>query len=250
MGELNIHLINGSIFNIIKYYILNKDNIKIKEKQEIFKNNCSLLDKVAIFIRILDKNILNILDDYINNDKQLVGLEDIINENIQRIGELERDINKILEKSNPKIDGWDLDIYIMKIPVKSIFLINQKNSTEKLKNNLEELEIFHKNLLSNYGKYNGSFNQDNLKIKSGSMFEYFELSDSLLNTTRKLISNIDDYQKYHKNQDNYNKELYNIANTTVYDIGKLCYLDNKLLEVIIDDVNKFIGNEEIKSKEN
>jgi len=242
MEQLSIHLINGSIFNIIKFYILNKDNIKIKEKQEIFKDNYSLLDNVAIFLRILDKNIQNISDDYINNYKQLEDIVLVGNKNILKISNFEQDINKILEKNNPKIDGWNLDIYIMKIPVKSIFLTNQKSCIEELKNNLEELEIFHKHLLSNYGKYNGSFNQDNLKIKSGFMFKYFELSDLLLDTTTILISNINDYKEYQKIQDNHNQELYKIANNIVYDIGKLCSLDNELLKIIIDDINKFIDN--------
>lgn len=250
MEQLNIHLINGSIFNIIKFYILNKDNINIKKQQQKFKDNYTLLDNVAIFLRILDKNILNISDDYINNFKKLENIVSIGNDNILKISNFEQKINKILEKDNPKMSGWDLDIYLMKIPVKSIFLINQKNSTEKLKDNLEELEIFHKNLLSNYGKYNGDFNQDNLKIKSGFMFQYFELSDLLLDTTTILIRNINDYQEYQKNQDNYSQELYKIANNTVYDIQKLCSLDNELLKIIIDDVNKFIGNGDTKCKEN
>ena len=240
MVELNIHLINGSISNIIKFYILNKDNINIKEKQEIFKDNDSLLDNVAIFLRNLDKKILNISDDYINNYKQLEKIILVRNENIQKISELERDINEILKNSNPKIAGWDLDVDIIKTSVKSTFLMNQTSDVEKLKDNLEELEVFHKNLLSNYGKYNGSVNQYNLIIKSGSMFEYFELSDSLLNTTTKLISDIDDYQKYQEIQPNLSK----IADNIVSDIEKLCSLDNKRLKIIIKHVNKFIGNED------
>jgi hypothetical protein len=238
--HLSINLIEGSISDIVKFYILKKDNINIKEKQEIFKDDNFLLDDAAIFLRILDKNILNISDNYINNYKQLEKILSVIKENIPKIINFEEGINKILEEYSPKLFDSDLDSGFIKMSIKPINFVKQEYSAEKLKDNLEKLKIFYKKLLSKNGRLNGGIGQNNLKIKLGFMFEYFELSDSLLNITTKTISDINDYQKYQEIQVNYISKIpYNI----VSDIEKLYPLNNEQLEKFIKHVNEFIGNE-------
>ncbi|QFR42827.1 hypothetical protein [Sulfurimonas xiamenensis] len=243
MEEIKINLVYGGIYDIIKCYILNKNNINLKAKQEEFKDNHSLLDNVAIFLRVLDKNLLDIQATYSENYNCLQETELIINDNIKQISDLEQNINQLLEQNNPKIDGWDLNIPTLRFSAQSVYFVEKTSDSKTLEAILHKIENFQSKLLTNYGKYDGCMKEDNLVIKSGSYFEYFTLSDSLLALTAKTLKKLEEYIKYEKDQEKNNQKLYEVLNNVVIDIGKLYNLDNKFLTIIINDVRKFLGIE-------
>jgi hypothetical protein len=249
--QISINLMN--IFtNIIKYYIQNKKTIDIDKNIEKYKENAGLLDNNAIFLRILDKHLINFntnqyLDDLIKYENMKING----NENIKKLIDNETKIVNLLEEYKVNIGGFDLGIETFKIPIKKEFLNNIDNLNE-LEKSLIKLQEFHKNLLNNYGKFNGNMHQDNLMVKKGKMFEYFKLSDSLLKNTNIILKDINDYSKLNKDIKTHNNTFNEISKKAIIDISELYELDNDLLQKIEKDISVFfnIEEEQTKCKEN
>lgn len=241
--QISINLIN--IFtNVIKYYIQNKNKINLDNNIEKYKENADLLDNTAIFLRILDKHLSDFnTHQYLNDLKKYKSIKIYGNVNIKELIDNETKIINLLEEYKVNISGFDLGIKLFKIPIKKEFLNNIDNLNE-LEKSLIELQEFHKNLVNNYGKFNCNMHQNNLIVKKGKMFEYFKLSDSLLENTTIVLKDINDYSKLNKDIANHNNAFNEISKKVIIDISELCDLGNDLLQKIEKDISIFFNIEE------
>jgi len=249
MNNLNPNLINGGIYHIVEFFMLNSESIDFEKSQEEFKNKFYLLDNSAIFLRIMNKNLENeFLEKYKKIHTQIGKDREEENNIINEIKNLEKKINDILDLDNdesdnsPKVLGLN-SLLLMGQEVKTIFLNDEVNIKS-----LESFKEFHTALLSNHGRYLGKPNEKNMKVKSGYMFQYYKLTDLLLSKTNKLILKVQEYEDNAKIKEELRQNLYSISNKIVSDLDNLTDLDNELLKNIIEDVNNFIGN--TKCKEN
>lgn len=240
--KISINLM-GIFINAIKHYIQNKDDIDINIDSNIekYKNSTDLLDNTAIFLRILNRHLTDFdIGKYLEDLEKYESIQVEGNQNIAKLIDNEKKVISLLEEYKVNTLGFDLGIKLFKIPIKKEFLNNIGNLNELEKSSIE-LQEFHKNLLNNYGKLNGNMHKNNLMVKKGKMFEYFKLSDSLLENTNILIKYIDDYPRLYKNIENYNNAFSEISKKVIIDISQLCKLDNDLLQKIEKDVSTFFN---------
>jgi len=237
------------IYDVVEFYVLNKDKINIKEKEEMHKSKHSLLDNAAIFLRILDKNMSNISREYMSNHEKIKEILAKIDKNWQTVYEDQKSIDSLMEIDVVKLKDDDMPVFglhdcgLLGNKIQTIFIDSEQSLDSKEK--LEKLKEFYTNLLLNHGRCIGNAQQFNLKIKSGCMFQYFKLSDKLIDTTTKLINYLNEYKEYREIQNNYNQELSNITKNIEQEITELYSLDENSFKKIINDVNEFIGNKKV-----
>lgn len=246
-----LNLINRRIDYIIKHYILNKASVDIEKNRMLFKDKPDLLDNIAIFLRILDENIIEELeptDTYINHDKSFNELKSKIINDINEIISIEQEISNMLEKVIDKPIESDLGYFKFYVDVKTLFITNGKNnSIETLENELVKLQDFHKKLLSYYGKFYSKKNEYDLKIKQGLMSRYFELGDLILVKVEAIKKEIENYKIYVEEEKKYTDKISTINNIVLLKIADICNQKDDLFTTFINDIKEFI---KIKCKEN
>ncbi len=243
MERLSLNLIHGSIYNIIKFYILNSGTIDYEKSKKKFQDNFNLLDNSAIFLRITNQNLdSDFVENYKKNHLQIEKDREEKNKIINEVKKLEKKINNIIisydyeSNKSSKILGLDSSLLIGQ-EVKTIFLNDEINIKS-----LENLKKFHTVLLSNHGRYIDKPNEKNFNIKTGHMFQYYELSDLLLSEINKLISKFQEYENNINEKEKFKQSIYSILDKIINDLNSLTTLNDELLKSIINDVDVFLGD--------
>ena len=256
MNELSIYHFGESIVKIIKNIIEKGESIDLNDLRRKFEDNNDLLDNidnidnidnVAIFLRILKSHLVKFdIKQYLKDYNSCVQIELEYKNNLEKLKNLENQINDLLEEFQDDLGSFSLGFKPMRMSVKEKFLKKMYFCKEdELKEQIHKLENFYRNLLDNYGRLNTDMDQYNLRVKKGKMFEYFELSELLLNTIPIVRTKIKESKSYKKIIEMHEKKLYKISNQVITDLNKLFVVNNQNLEILIKDTNIFL---DIKDK--